>query len=119
MEEITQKKTLEHLEAERFEWSLETFPEATTHSSLQKLKQEILEVKAELRSIKTITGPHPELAEEYADCLMCLFDSAGRSCITTEMLRDAFEKKLAINKARSWVNNGDNTYSHVKEVENG
>jgi len=95
------------LEAERLEWSLKTFPEATPQSSLEKLKSEIKEVEQNiLDEVKDV--------EEYADCLMCLFDSAGRQAITPESIFIAFEKKLAKNKARVWTKNPDNSYSHVK-----
>lgn len=103
-------KTLEQLEEERFAWSLETFPEATKFSSMVKMQGEAQEVMLEL----VYGSTEGNLTEEYADCLMCLFDSAGRAGISVAMLRDAFEKKLAKNKARTWKKNPDNTYSHVK-----
>lgn len=103
-------KTLNELEAERLAWSLETFPEATPSSSLIKLVGEIWEVDSDL-----LTGKDP--TEEYADCLMCLFDSAGRAGISVEDITRAFEKKLQKNKARVWKRNDDNTYSHVKTAD--
>jgi len=104
------KNTIIELEAERLEWSLKTFPEATAVSSLRKLEGEIKEVEKELEDILN----EDELIEEYADCLMCLFDSAGRVRIYPEHIFEAFEKKLAKNKARTWKKNPDNSYSHVK-----
>ncbi len=96
------------LEKERFEWSLKTFPESTALSSLQHLKKEIKEIEQDIaaRKIEPI---------EYADCLMCLFDSAGRQGISPEQIFTAFKEKLRINKyERTWVKNPDNTYSHTK-----
>lgn len=110
------KRTLEELETERMAWSLETFTEATAISSLIKLEGEINEVEKALFEVQAEIGTKEEAAEEYADCLMCLFDSAGRAGITPAMLRDAFEKKLAKNKARKWIKNPDNTYSHEKTI---
>lgn len=101
------EKTLVELEAERFAWAIETFPEATDVSSLRKLEGEIKEVEADL-----IAGENP--VEEYADCLMCLFDSAGRAGISVEQITQAFAVKLEKNKSRTWVKNPDNSYSHVK-----
>src|SRR5689334_6659330 len=95
------------IEEERFAWSKKTFIEATAISSLRKLEQEIIEIENDL-AIGT-----PE-AEEYADALMCLFDSAGRSGITAEEIFIAYEKKFEINKSRTWKKNPDNSYSHVK-----
>ncbi len=102
-------KDISELEAERMEWALQTFPEATPFSSLNKLCSEIEEVAEHLESQN-----YDGLDIEYADCLMCLFDSAGRVGITPKEIFQAFERKLAINKERSWVKNPDNTYSHVK-----
>lgn len=95
------------LEKERMKWSLETFPKATAFSSLQKLKTEIKEIETDLENGK------PD-AEEYADGLMCLFDSAGRAGIGPEAIIEAFEFKLNKNKGRKWKENPDNTYSHIK-----
>lgn len=105
--ESRQKKGIVELEYERLEWSLRTFPAANAFSSLQKLKGEVKEIEADIKS-----GVREPL--EYADALMCLFDSAGRQGITIEEVFAAFEMKLRINKGRLWVKNPDNTYSHVK-----
>lgn len=104
-------KTIQELEHERLQWSFQNFPDATAYSSLQKLKGEITEVEQELMADER---DYPKILEEYADCLMCLFDSAGRAGITPDDVFKAFEKKLQKNKARKWVKNPDNTYSHVK-----
>lgn len=104
---------LEELETKRFEWSILNFKDATPESSLIKLKDEIDEVYIEL--VKKQDRDH--LMEEYADCLMCLFDSAGRAGITVHDLTEAFEKKLIKNKSRRWLKNPDNTYSHLKNQE--
>lgn len=100
------------LERIRMLWSRETFQEATAYSSLQKLKEEIEEVEIHL----AFPSIDPEgMKEEYADCLMCLFDSAGRVGIPPIQLFEAFKKKLKKNMERKWKKNLDNTYSHIKE----
>lgn len=102
---------IEELEAIRLSWSLKTFTEATPFSSLQKLKSEIKEVEKELMEWQ----PNKDnLCEEYADCLMCLFDSAGRLGITPNQIFEAFRIKLKKNQERVWTKNPDNTYSHIK-----
>jgi len=103
------KKTIQELEAERLEWSTETFRQATPLSSLLKLHEEVKEVIEALGNLDV-----DAITEEYADCLMCLFDSAGRLGISLDEIFDAFAKKLVKNKARVWSKNPDNTYSHVK-----
>lgn len=98
---------IELLEKERFEWSLKTFAKATAISSLRKLEEEIKEIEADIMAGK-------KNPEEYADALMCLFDSAGRFGISPEMIFSAFRDKLVKNKNRTWFKNPDNTYSHNK-----
>ncbi|WP_158600327.1 dATP/dGTP pyrophosphohydrolase domain-containing protein [Fibrisoma montanum] len=109
-------QSLTELESERLEWSLQTFTEATAVSSLRKLEGEIKEVE-ELLTVPTDADPFDwiaALSEEYADCLMCLFDSAGRAGISVELITAAFAAKMTKNKARKWAKNPDNSYSHVK-----
>jgi hypothetical protein len=103
------KKTIFELEEERYAWSLATFPEASALGSIQKLKEETLEIE------KNIIDGERDVTE-YADALMCLFDSARRqeNPITINEIFDAFEQKLEINKKRTWVKNGNGSYSHVK-----
>lgn len=98
------------LEKERLEWSLKTFPEATPIASLRKLEEEIGEIEVSI--VEKYKDP-----TEYADALMCLFDSAGRHGITVEEIFKAFKEKLAINKTRTWKKNPDNSYSHVKPTQ--
>lgn len=97
------------LENERMEWSFRTFPEATAISSLRKLEEEINEIETNINN-------GTKDAEEYADALMCLFDSAGRFGILPEEIFKAFQTKLETNKKRVWKKNPDNTYSHVKNL---
>ncbi len=103
-------KNIIELEAERFKWSMKNFPFATDISSLDKLIEEADECKKAIRDNEDLES----LKLEYADCLMCLFDSAGRYGVSVEEIFEAFEKKLKINKKRKWKKNPDNTYSHIK-----
>ncbi|MBN8825091.1 MULTISPECIES: dATP/dGTP pyrophosphohydrolase domain-containing protein [unclassified Spirosoma] len=99
--------TLLTLEAERWQWAKQIFPEATAVSSLRKAESEILEIEKDLESGQ----PNPE---EYADAMMCLFDSAQRAGITPEQIVEAYALKIIKNKSRTWSKNPDNSYSHVK-----
>ncbi len=107
---VFQQEKLVQLEYDRMAWSFDTFKEATALSSLDKALEEIREAKVDIikKDIKALTI-------EYADILMCVFDSAGRVGVFPEEIIEAFEKKLAINKARAWIKNEDNTYSHEKK----
>ncbi len=97
---------------EFLEWSIPTFSDATPISSLSKCETEINEVFRALSFPEDYSTE--ETATEYADCLMCLFDSAKRAFIEPEDIFIAFKKKIEINKNRSWTKNLNNTYSHVK-----
>lgn len=108
----TEWKDIVQLENERMAWSRKVFPEATAISSLRKLEEEIKEIEKDINEGK-------RLPEEYADALMCLFDSAGRQPIPIlpQEIIEAFSVKLEKNKNRDWVKNADNTYSHVKSSQ--
>lgn len=97
------------LEAEclRWEWSQKTFTQATSISSLIKCKEEIKEIESDI--LANIKEPL-----EYADAIMCLFDSAARNGISKEQIEQAYIEKVIINLNRKWVKNQDNTYSHIK-----
>lgn len=104
-------KSIFDLEADRWKWSFETFKDATPISSLRKLVSEAKEIEADI--IRGVRNP-----TEYADVLMCLFDSAARQ-VTPIMpweIFEAFAVKLEANKQRSWVKNDDNSYSHKKAL---
>ena len=102
-------KSFIELEKERSEWSNKIFTEATPLSSLRKAQEEIHEIRVDLHE------GEPK-AEEYADAIMCLFDSAQRAGLTANDIRDAYEKKNHINiYERTWKKNPDNTYSHIKQ----
>lgn len=90
-------------------WSRTAFPEADWGNSLDKLSQEIDEVWE-----ATTSESDHGIALELADCLMCIFDSAARLGINSQMLTNAFAQKLEENKQRQWQRNEDGTYSHVK-----
>ncbi len=95
------------MEIERMDWAIRTFPEATAISSLRKCEEEIKEIEADIN--KGESNP-----EEYADAIMCLFDSAGRQGLAPVEVIASFAYKIKKNKARRWQKNPDNTYSHIK-----
>ncbi|WP_026755056.1 dATP/dGTP pyrophosphohydrolase domain-containing protein [Sediminibacter sp. Hel_I_10] len=96
------------LEKVRFNWSLETFPEATPQGSLAKAKEELQEILAEIS--KGRRDP-----EEYADAIMCIFDIAGRMGINASVVMLYYANKIQKNKQRTWIKNPDNSYSHIKD----
>jgi NTP pyrophosphatase (non-canonical NTP hydrolase) len=109
---MTEEVDIIALEKERLEWSKSIFPKATSISSMTKLVGEAQEVVDEVNK-PTIDIEH--LTEEYADVIMCLFDSAGRIGIEPNDIFKSFKNKLAINKSCEWIDNGNGTYSRIKK----
>lgn len=53
---------------------------------------------------------------EFADCFMLLIDAAAHEQITIDMLSEATDRKLEINKQRKWGKPNDLGYfEHIKE----
>lgn len=100
--------SFEHIIDDHLKFTSSTFPKGTAHGALLHLEREIIEVREEL--------PQDTYAKavEFADCLGCLLDAANRSGVPPLLLFDAFAHKLSINKVRTWKDNGDGSYSHVK-----
>lgn len=99
-------------------WANINFSKSTAQSSLVHLRREIKEVLNELDS----DDPHPRqdgatmTLMEYADSMICLITAAGKSGLTADQLFSAIKNKMYINMhKRKWQDNGDGTYSHIKE----
>lgn len=98
---------IDALERERFAWALKTFPRATTLGSVDKLIDEAKEIRED------IVNGTPNI-EEFADVLMTLFDAGSRIGFTPYEIFKSFERKFEINKSRTWSDNQNGSYSHVK-----
>lgn len=96
------------------DWSVKTFDKATPLSSLEKLEDELSELRNELN--KFATGYTRGVVEEYVDVMMCLLHSAAVKGISLEELNNMFYAKLLKNMNRKWKLNSNNTYSHEKEM---
>jgi NTP pyrophosphatase (non-canonical NTP hydrolase) len=57
---------------------------------------------------------HGNVPEEMADCAIALAAVAGRRGVD---LQAEIDKKMAVNRRRTWRANGDGTGYHVKEGE--
>lgn len=100
---------------EHTEWTGKMFTEATAVTSIYKLQAEIVELIEALEQGRFDSdGDRAQLLDEYADCFMCLMDSAMRRRVSALDILAALRIKLTKNKGRTWVKNPDNTYSHVK-----
>lgn len=104
-------KTLEQLLREHLQWTSTTFPKGTSIGALLHAEREIKEVRDDI----FLGMSFDKKREEYADVLGCIFDSMNREGITVENVIEAWDKKLQVNKSRKWKDNGDGSYSHIKE----
>jgi hypothetical protein len=107
------KQTFEQLITEHLEFTSTTFPKGTAIGGLLHAKREIEEIVSD---INTGADLHA-LSTEYADAIFCIIDSANRSGVSLDNIISAGALKLMINKARKWKDNGDGSYSHVKNIE--
>lgn len=92
-------------------WADETFPNGTAIGVLIHAHKEVDEI---IQDIENKAEPEV-LSKEYADAIFCIMNSARRKDISLGQIIDAGNKKLQINKGRKWKDNGDGSYSHVKE----
>lgn len=103
--------TFERLIEEHGQWADATFPKCTSNGALLHAHREIDEI---IQDIADAAGKD-QMAIEYADALLCIMDSARREGFTVEDIVTAGFYKLGKNKARKWKDNGDGSYSHIKE----
>ncbi len=109
--EESEEKSFEELFIKHQEFTKNTFPNATAKGSLIKLIEEANETIDELR-LTDYDGN--ALPLEYVDCMMCLLDSLQRSNIDFKQFKRYFKMKLSINLSRTWKQNKDGSYSHIK-----
>lgn len=96
---------------QHLKFTSKTFPKGTALGALIHAGREVQEAIDDINNKEDIDT----LAEEYADILGCLIDSINRSGISRRKINLIFRKKLEKNKKRKWKDNGDGSYSHIKE----
>lgn len=87
------------------EWSDKSFgTNDRTIPILNHLKEEIEEViVAKINYEEGPTGQlQHDMASEFADCLILLLDAARNSELNTDLLLQAAEYKMKINRDRKW-----------------
>lgn len=66
--------------------------------------------------LKSLREKKDQVLMEFADCFMLLIDAAAHEQITIDMLSEAADRKLEINKQRKWGKPNDLGYfEHIKE----
>lgn len=88
------------------------FPKSSSISSIKHMKTEIKELENELDSDIEDSN---KIADEYADCIICLITSAGKHGFDGEEIIASIKRKINANERRKWKDNGDGTYSHIKQ----
>jgi hypothetical protein len=102
--------SFETLISEHAEWAGATFPKGTAKGALLHAHREIEEIIQDIDN----GAPHSVISKEYADAIFCIMDSARRRGVSLDDILAAGHAKLQINKSRKWKDNGDGSYSHVK-----
>lgn len=105
--------TFEEIVKEHLEFTSKTFPKGTAKGAMIHAMREAEEIIEEMGD----NLRKKELTVEYADFFGCGVDSANRSGISFSDIIEAWKMKLTINKARKWKDNGDGSYSHIKEEQ--
>lgn len=102
--------------AKWMEWTINNFPKSTAASSLIHLQRETKELVEAIEDHTTREHHEGVVLREYADNIICLLTAAGKSGFTIEQLMRAIVVKININiYHRKWMDNGDGTYSHIKD----
>lgn len=87
------------------EWSDSAFgTDDRTIGILNHLKEEVDEViEAKQEFEEKLDGlTQQKMASEFADCLILLLDAARKSDLNTDLLMQAAEHKMHINRKREW-----------------
>lgn len=87
------------------EWSDASFGKTDrTIGILNHLKEEVeevIEAKNNYEEDPTGLAQH-RMASEFADCLILILDAARKSDLNTDLLLQASEYKMTINRNREW-----------------
>lgn len=94
-ETFADEVSLTQILAVQIPWSRKTFGEGNRQIGV------IRHIESELQEIQSATDPEDVLIE-WIDVALLAFDGAWRAGFTAEQVAEAFEKKAAINRRRSW-----------------
>lgn len=94
-----------------YDWQIKTFPESTSASMVAHLREEVVELLADLH-----TDPrNKQTRYEFADCFILLFGSAMRYGMSLDNIIEIMQDKFEIVKRREWGKPDENkVYHHIK-----
>jgi len=100
-------RSLDVLAGDQSRWSQATFGTDQERGPLGALRH----LEKEARE----TQEAPADSEEYADCFLLILDAARRAGISPLQLIDAAQRKMAINRERTWPKPvDDNPVEHIR-----
>lgn len=107
-------QALDDLAKDQAEWSQKTFGNDEDRGPVGALRH--LEKEAvEAVEVCSSNSPHEEVEEELADCLLLLLDAARRAGVGPMALIKAGQRKMKVNKCRTWPTPQDDTpVEHVR-----
>ena len=104
---------MKETQASIYQWARETFGEPRSNFQIYNRAREEFR---ELGDVLIAGSNDPKAVEEIADVVIVLSQIAERLGLD---LGEAIDRKMAINREREWVTNGDGTGQHVEGVSNG
>ena len=103
---------MKETQASIYQWVRGQFGEPKDNWQILGRAEEEFEELREALHMRAIHGGHQEIVvEEIADVVIVLSQIAERLGLG---LGEAIDRKMAINRAREWVTNGDGTGQHVE-----
>ena len=109
--------TLDTTLADVLAWQAATFGPQDSASVFTKLRSEVAEVGDAAWTVDHLAGDPREVLTECADVLIMLAGFVAARGFTIADLRDEVDAKDKINHGRTWRQNADGTWSHVKGGE--
>jgi hypothetical protein len=94
-----------------YDWQLKTFPKSTPASMVTHLREEVVELLADLH-----TDPRGKATRyEFADCFILLFGAAMRFGLSLDDIIAIMMDKFNIVQRREWGKPDENkVYHHIK-----
>ena len=106
--------TLDETLADVLAWQRATFGHQDSASVFAKLRGEVDEVGYAAWAVGHLAGDPRAVLTECADVLIMLAGFVAARGFTLADLRDEVGAKDKINRVRTWRQNADGTWSHVK-----
>ena len=91
-------------------WQLRTFPTGSVEGKLRHLNSEIQEVFEAIHNKES----QEAIDMEFADCFILLIGAAAKYGLEASEILEVIDKKMKINKTRTWEKREDGLTHHIK-----